>query len=272
MVLKSAPPLELLGHRVVWSIAFVLGVLAATRRWGWIRGVLRSRAILLASAASATALALNWLLYIWAVNTDRNVDASLGYFINPLLSIALGAVVLRERLSRVRWIAVACASAGVLWLIVQLGQVPWIGLGLAVTFGSYGLLRKTAALGALEGLALELLLLLPFAAGLLGWLAFTGHGHVVAQGPRFELLILLLGPVTAVPLLLFAAGARRIPLYLVGLLQYIGPTLQLCAGVLVGHEPFGSTKIVGYALVWLAFALASTEGLLAVRRANGVTA
>ncbi len=265
MLLKGVSSLELLGHRVLWSVAFVFGLLTVTRRWAWLGGIWQSR-VVVGFAASATALALNWLLYIWAVTTDRNVDASLGYFINPLLSIALGALLLKERLSRMRRLAVACATLGVLWLIFQLGQVPWIGLGLAATFGVYGLLRKTAALGSLEGLALEMMLLLPFALAYLGYLVGYGQSHFIADGPRMNILILMLGPLTAVPLLLFGAGARRIPLGLVGILQYIGPTLQLLGGIFVGHESFGPTKLVGYALIWLAFALASGEGLWTSRR------
>jgi chloramphenicol-sensitive protein RarD len=250
---------EILTHRIIWSVVFVLGVLAVTRRWGWVRVVRRSRAVLGGFVASAACLSANWLLFVWAVNSGHSVDASLGYFINPIVSVALGALVLRERLSPARRLSLAVASAGVLWLTVQLGQVPWIGLGLAASFGAYGLLRKTATLGALEGLAVETLLLSPVACAYLGWLVAHGQSRFVTGGARLEVLLLAAGPITAVPLLLFAAGARRIPLSLVGILQYIGPTLQLLVGVAVFGEPFGRTKLVGYALIWLAFALATVE-------------
>jgi chloramphenicol-sensitive protein RarD len=257
---KALSPLELLGHRVLWSVAFVVPLLALSRRRSW-------RGIRPGLVASAACLAVNWFVFIWAVNSDRGVDASLGYFINPLLTIALGALLLGERLTRLRWLAVVWASLGVMWLTVQFGQVPWIGLALAASFAAYGFLRKTSALGALEGVTLELAVLSPFAFGYLGWQAAHGGSHLSGGGLGLTLLVLLAGPVTALPLLLFGAGARRIPLWLVGLLQYIGPTLQLLLGTLVRHEPFGPTKLVGYALIWFAFLLASAESVLATRPA-----
>jgi chloramphenicol-sensitive protein RarD len=262
-LVKSVPPLELLTHRVIWSVVLVLATLGLRRRWGWVPGVLRSPRVMAGFAASATALSLNWFLYVWSVSVDRVVDASLGYFINPLFSIALGAVVLKERLSPARRAGVALASLGVLWLTIQLHQVPWIGLGLAASFGCYGLLRKTARLGALEGLAMETMLLLPAAVIVLGWIVAHGQSRFVAAGTGTRLLVVLAGPLTALPLALFAAGARRIPLSLVGLLQYVGPTLQLAVGVLVAHEPFGGKKLAGYGLIWAGFAVASAEGLRA---------
>jgi chloramphenicol-sensitive protein RarD len=262
-LVRAVAPGELLMHRMLWSVVFVLAVLAVQRNWGWVGRVRRSKAVLAGFAASAAALSVNWFLFIWAVNNGHNVDASLGYFINPLVSIGLGAVLLRERLTRLRRIAVGWAFLGVLWLTIVAGRVPWIGLLLAGTFGLYGLLRKTARLGALEGLALETALLSPFALGCLIWLAAHGQSRFVTGGPGLKLLVLLAGPITAVPLILFAAGARRIPLSLVGILQYIGPTLQLLVGVLVFREPFGASRAVGYALIWLAFLIASADGLLA---------
>jgi len=264
-LVRSVPPLEFLMHRVVWSALLLSGVLAVRRRWGWLDRARRSKKILASFAASAAVLSLNWLLYVWSVGTGHVVDASLGYFMNPLVSIALGALLLRERLSPARWVAVGFAVVGVLWLTWQFRQIPWIGLGLAGSFGAYGLLRKTAPLGALEGLALETLLLLPIAVASLIWLAAHGECRFVSADVNLKLLVVAAGPVTAVPLLLFAAGARRIPLSLVGLLQYIGPTLQLLVGVVVEHEPFGRAKLAGYALIWLGFAIASVDGLSGAR-------
>ena len=258
-LVNGISPLEFVTHRVLWSVIFILAILGARWRWSWLREVFRSRAGFGASVASAVALAINWFIYVWATDNGHIVDASLGYFINPLFNVALGAMLLKERLSRVQWLAVIAAALGVLWLTVQLRQVPWIGLALAASFGTYGLLRKTAALGALEGLALETLLLAPFALAILASMASHGRSGFFGAGPRTKFLILMAGPITTVPLLLFAAGARRIPLSLVGLLQYIGPTLQLLVGVLVGHEAFGSTKLFGYALIWSAVALGSAE-------------
>jgi chloramphenicol-sensitive protein RarD len=261
MLLRGIPPLEILMHRMVWAAVFVAAILTLQRRWAWFPLAFRSPRVWGTFVASAAVLAVNWFIYVWSVSHGRVVDASLGYFINPLFSIALGAVLLKERLALVRRVGVAFAVAGVVWLTIQVGQVPWIGLALAASFGTYGLLRKVAPLGALEGLALETLLLSPLALATLAWLAAHGQSDFVDGGLAKKALLLAAGPVTAVPLLLFAAGARRIPLSLLGLLQYLGPTLQLFIGVLVGGEPFGGGKLVGYALIWLGFAIASTEGL-----------
>ena len=263
-LVRDVPPVEFLMHRMVWSAVLLFAILAVRRQWAWVRTAFRSpRAprILGSFAASALFLSVNWFVYVWAAHADRVVDASLGYFINPLFSVALGALFLRERLRRAQKVAVALASAGVVWLIVQVGQVPWVGLALAGSFGMYGLLRKTAALGALEGLALETLLLFPVAVATLGWLASHGQSGFVSGGGATRFFVLLAGPATTVPLLLFAASARRLPLAVLGLLQYVGPTLQLLAGVLLLGEPFSGTKLIGYGFIWLGFGLASADGL-----------
>ena len=264
LYIKSLPgiaPVEILLHRMVWSLVFLGLILAWRRQWAWLGQVARDRRLLLSFAASAALLCANWFLYIWAVSANRVVDASLGYFINPLFSVLLGVVFLHERLRRMQWLAIAVAAAGVAWLTVAAGQLPWIALGLAASFGGYGLLRKTGALGALEGLSLETLLLFPLAAAALGWLFATGQDSFTHAAPGTQWLLLLAGPVTAVPLLFFAAGARRIPLSLLGLLQYTGPTLQLLLGVWLWNEPFPAQKQVGYALIWLSLALYAAEGL-----------
>lgn len=264
LYIKSLPgiaPVEILLHRMVWSLVFLGLILAWRRQWAWLAQVARDRRLLLSFAASAALLCANWFLYIWAVSANRVVDASLGYFINPLFSVLLGVVFLHERLRRMQWLAIAVAAAGVAWLTVAAGQLPWIALGLAASFGGYGLLRKTGALGALEGLSLETLLLFPLAAAALAWLFATGQDSFTHAAPGTQWLLLLAGPVTAVPLLFFAAGARRIPLSLLGLLQYTGPTLQLLLGVWLWNEPFPAQKQVGYALIWLSLALYAAEGL-----------
>ncbi|CAN7539728.1 Protein RarD [compost metagenome] len=264
LYIKSLPgiaPLEILLHRMVWSLVFLGLILTWRRQWGWLGKVLHDRRLLLSFAASAALLCGNWFLYIWAVSANRVVDASLGYFINPLFSVLLGVVFLHERLRLVQWLSIAVAAAGVAWLTVAAGQLPWIALGLAASFGGYGLLRKTGALGALEGLSLETLLLFPLAAAALAWLFATGQDSFTHAAPGTQWLLLLAGPVTAVPLLFFAAGARRIPLSLLGLLQYTGPTLQLLLGVWLWNEPFPVQKQVGYALIWLSLALYAAEGL-----------
>jgi len=267
-LVRDVAPVEFLLHRMVWSVLLLFAVLATRRQWGWLRAAFlspRAPRILASFAASAGFLSMNWFVFVWAAHVGRVVDASLGYFINPLLSVALGAIFLRERLRRPQAVAVALASVGVVWLIVQVGQVPWIGLALAASFGIYGLLRKTAPLGALEGLALETLLLSPFAMVALAWMAAHGHSRFVTGGASTRLFVVLAGPITTIPLLLFAASARRVPLRVLGLLQYVGPTLQLLAAVVVLGEPFGGTKVVGYGFIWLGFALASVDGVRATR-------
>lgn len=262
-LVRNVSPLEFLTHRMMWSVLLVFGILAVRRKWEWLGDALSSWRIVRSFIASAAVLSLNWFVFVWAVDAGRVVDASLGYFINPLVTIAMGTVLLRERLRRAQGIAVGLAALGVAWLVIQVGQFPWIGLALAGSFATYGLLRKTAALGALEGLALETLLLSPIAVTTFGWLVAHGQSRFVGGSPATKALVLMAGPVTTIPLLLFAAGARRIPLSLVGLLQYVGPTLQLLVGVAILHEPFGAQKAVGYALIWLAVAVASVDGLLA---------
>ena len=236
-------------------------LLLALRRLQWLAELRRQPRVLLWFAASSILVAANWFVYIWAVNAGRVVDASLGYFINPLVNVLIGAAFLHERLRPAQWAAVGVAAVGVAWLTWQAGALPWIGLVLALTFAVYGLLRKTAALGAVEGLALETLLLAPLAAAYLLWLAHGGHSGFADGDAATRLLLLAAGPVTAVPLLLFAAGARRIPFSTLGLLQYLGPSLQLLIGVWLYREPF-AYRAPGYVLIWIALAVFSIEGLL----------
>lgn len=259
--LHGVPPLEVVAHRIVWAALLLLLVLLLTREWAWL-GKLRARPrIAWTFMASAAALSVNWLTYIWAVDAGRVVDASLGYFINPLFSVVLAVLVLGERLRTAQWAAVALAGAGVLWLTWHAGQLPWIGLTLAVSFGLYGLLRKTASIDSLAGLALETWLLLPLAGGYLSFLSLTHQSAWERGNEVTNALLVAAGPITAAPLLAFAAGARRIPLSLMGLLQYVGPTLQLGLGVLVFHEPLPPAKLLGYALIWAALVSYSLEGL-----------
>ncbi|HWH75390.1 MAG TPA: EamA family transporter RarD [Methylibium sp.] len=266
--LQAVPPLEMMAHRIVWSCGFVALLLAAQRRWSWIGPAFADRRLLAGCAASAALIALNWFLYIWAVVNGRIVEASLGYFINPLVNVLLGALVLKERLRAGQQLAVGVAALGVAWLTWQAGALPWIALALAASFGLYGLLRKTAPLGALEGLAMETLLLGPLAALALLWLALQGQSAFVQGSPGLQALVVAAGPITAIPLLLFAAGARRIPLSLLGILQYIGPTLQLLVGVWLFHEPFEPARRIGFIAIWAALALYSAEGWWRQRRAT----
>ena len=211
-------------------------------------------------------------MYVWAVQNGHVVESSLGYFINPLVSVALGFIVLHERPRRLQWAAVALAAAGVLWLTISAGRLPWIALTLATSFGFYGLMRKTAALGALEGLTLETLVLAPIALLALAWWTAQGTSAFVTASPTVMTWLLLAGPITAIPLLMFAAGARRITLTMLGLMQYIAPTLQFSIGVWVYGEPLDSHKLIGFAMIWTALAAYSFEGLWRSRRSAAVTA
>jgi chloramphenicol-sensitive protein RarD len=259
-LLKQVPSLEILSHRVLWSVVLLMGLLAIRRQWDWLASVRARPRIVLTFVASALMVATNWVVYIWSVNHDHIIDASLGYFITPLFNVLFG-IGLGERLRLTQWLAVALAACGVVWLTVSAGQLPWIGLVIAVTFSLYGLLRKTAALGALEGLSIETLVLLP-AASLFLLLPNAGSSHAFGSDVTLTLLLISAGPVTAIPLLMFAYGARRIPLSLMGLLQYIGPSIQLLLGVWMYHEPFTDDKLICFALIWLGLALYSGEALL----------
>jgi len=259
-LLQQVPSLEILSHRVLWSVVLLMSLLAMRRQWDWLALVRAQPRIIFTFATSALMVATNWVVYIWSVNHDHIVDASLGYFITPLFNVLFG-IGLGERLRLTQWAAVGLAACGVLWLTVSEGSVPWIGLVIAVTFSLYGLLRKTAALGALEGLSVETMLLLP-AAGLFLLLPDAGSSHAFGSNIPLSLLLMAAGPVTAIPLLMFAYGARRIPLSLVGLLQYIGPSIQLLLGVWLYHEPFAGAKLIGFAMIWLGLAVYSGEALL----------
>jgi chloramphenicol-sensitive protein RarD len=260
-LLAGVPPLEILMHRMLWSLLFLGAVLASRRQWRWLVDTLRRPLVLAGFAVSALMLAGNWFLYIWSINHGRIIDASLGYFITPLVNVLFGYAFLGERLRRMQWAAVTLAALGVVWLALQSGHPPWIGLTLAATFGTYGLLRKTAALGALEGLSLETLLLSPLALGYLGWLIWSAQNTFAGAPESTRWLLAAAGPITAIPLLMFAAGARRIPLATLGLLQYIGPSLQLLLGVWLYHEQFGAARLAGFAVVWSALLVYSADAL-----------
>jgi chloramphenicol-sensitive protein RarD len=258
----EVPSLQILAHRMLWSLLFLVIVLAVRRQWAWLK-LLRQPRIVGSFVASAVLLSVNWLIYIWAVNNGHVIEASLGYFITPLVNIMIGYLLLKERLRRAQWMAIAVAALGVAWLTWQAGTVPWIALALAASFGGYGLLRKTAALGALEGLSFETMVLFPVAAAYVVWLTVHGQNAFInTHSDTTRVLLMAAGPITAIPLLLFASGARQIPLSVLGLLQYLSPTLQFLLGVWIFHEAFTAERLVGFALIWLALALFAFEGLL----------
>lgn len=265
-VLSDVSAIEIILHRTLWSLAFVVVALMLRRRWTWVITVSKQPRLIGVFAVSALLLAANWLVYVWAINSGHVIDASLGYFILPLINVAIGVVFLRERPRPVQWLAVAVALLGMLWLAWQAGRAPWIGLFLALAFGFYGLLRKTAQLGSLEGLALETALLAPLAAVWLGWWGWTGQAVWPNASSTLLWWLLAAGPITAIPLLLFAAGARRISLTTLGVLQYIGPTLQFVCGVWLFGESVPPERLAGFVIIWIALALFTLEGLTGWRR------
>jgi chloramphenicol-sensitive protein RarD len=257
---------ELIAHRIVWSLAFVAAITVVTGGWAEVRAAFGSARLLALNLLSSVLLTANWLVFVWGVNHGHILETSLGYFLLPLVNVALGRLVLREHLRRLQWIAVGFAGAGVLLQIVQLGRLPWIALTLAVTFSCYGLLRKRSALGSLTGLTVETALLTPAALAYLWWCHLDGTGALGRLDLRHHVLILSAGAITAVPLLLFAYGARRIRLTTLGLLQYLSPTVTLFLGVLVYHEAFGHDRFASFALIWLGLLLYTADNLRTLAR------
>ncbi|MET0288439.1 MAG: EamA family transporter RarD [Pseudoxanthomonas sp.] len=261
-LLRSVPSMQIIAHRIVWSALIVVGVLLATRGLTWWRDVRVIPRALPLLALSSVLIAFNWGLYIWAVTHGHVIEASLGYFINPLVSVLLGVVALGERLRALQWIAVAFAASGVAWLTWHAGAPPFIAFGLAVSFALYGLVRKLVAVEAMSGLAVESLYLVLPALLYLASGEWRQPGFFGAWAWTTDVLLILGGALTAVPLVWFAYGVRRVPLTLIGLLQYIAPTLQLVLGVLVLGEVFSSERLIGFGLIWAGLAVFMAQGLL----------
>lgn len=260
-LLHQAPVFQIMTHRVVWCCLFVFGWLGVRGELGHVTRALADGVTRLRLFASAVMITINWLTYVWAVGNGHVVEASLGYFINPLVSVLLGVLFLSEKLNPRQWIAVALAALGVAWLTWQVGRPPWIALTLAFSFGLYGFVRKTVVVDAVAGLAVETLLILPFA---LAWLLFEyGRGASVFGVVSWQLDALLVasGLLTAVPLVLFAFGVRRVPLTTIGLLQYMAPTLQLITALLVFKEPFTAVQAVGFGCIWLGLVIYAVDGV-----------
>lgn len=266
--LHTVPPAQILAHRMSWSLIVVALLIARQGGWAWLKPALKNKKTLLTFTVTGSMLALNWYLYIWAVNNERVVEASLGYFINPLVNVMLGGLFLGETLRRGQGLAVAMAASGVAYLTFSYGEPPWIALVLAGSFGLYGLLRKTASLGSLQGLTLETFLLFPVAVGYLTWTEFQGTGAFGHSSWTLDLLMALAGLATAIPLLLFAEAARRLTLSTLGVLQYIAPSLQFAIGVFVYHEPLSQEKLLAFVLIWGALAVYSVEGWMNSRKAK----
>jgi chloramphenicol-sensitive protein RarD len=263
-LLRPATPVEILAHRIVWSLLVVVGLLAVRRRWSWLRTLGSRRTGLLSLAA--VIIGANWLTYIYAVNAGYVVETSLGYFINPLVTVCLGVLVLHETLRPVQWAALGVAAVAVAVLTVDYGRLPWIALALAFTFAAYGLIKKTAGVGGVESLTVETAVLLLPAAAYLALLSARQESTFGAAGLPHAALLASAGLVTAVPLVCFGAAAIRVPLSTIGLLQYLAPILQFLIGVVVYREDMPTSRWVGFALVWGALALFTGDAVHSARR------
>jgi chloramphenicol-sensitive protein RarD len=264
-LLTHVPAIQVLGHRIVWSLAVLIILVAAMRRNGRATLGAVSRRVVGLYAIAAALIAANWFLYIYAVNAGFIVETSLGYYITPLVNVLFGVVVFHERMRPAQWVAIAIATVGVVQLTFAYGALPWIAFGLAASFGSYGLAKKKAPLDPVEGLTLETAILAPVAILFLVMLHRSGEGAFLRTGATSDALMIGGGLVTTVPLLLFAAAVRSVPLSVIGILQYIGPTLQFLLGVFVYHEPFSRTQLIGFSIVWAALAIYAGDSLRARR-------
>jgi chloramphenicol-sensitive protein RarD len=259
--MREVPPLQITMYRLVFCCLFVVGFLHARGAQGELYAALRNRSVRMRLIASSALISINWLVYVWAVSNSHVVESSLGYFINPLVNVLLGVLVLGERLRRVQWFSVSLAVLGVVYLTWQAHAAPWIALLLAITFGSYGLLRKTVAVDAMAGRGAETLLAAPIGLSYLVYCELHGTGWLFAGAAGTRILLVLSGLVTALPLWLFSYGARRVAYSTVGIVQYIGPTLQLLVGVLVFHEAFPMARLLGFALIWSALLVYALDGV-----------
>jgi chloramphenicol-sensitive protein RarD len=266
-LLEPAGGVEIVAHRVLWSLVFVAVLLTLARRWASVRAALADRRSMLVLAVAAVLIAVNWLVFVYGVNSGHVVETSLGYFINPLVSVLLGVVVFRERLRRLQWVAVGIAALAVAVLTVDYGRPPWIALTLAASFGLYGLMKKLVRVEAVPGLFVETAVVVVPAVAVLAVMEARGDGTAFDGGPGHLLLLMSCGIATAVPLLLFAAATRRIPLSTVGLLQYLTPLMQLAIGVFIRHEPMPPARLAGFVIVWVALAVFTADSLRTARAA-----
>lgn len=257
-LLTSVSPLEVVAHRAVWSLLFVLVLIAAFRQWADLRRALTPRTIGLLAAAIMF-LSINWLVYVYAIDINEVVQGALGYFINPLVSVALGVILLSERLGRTQWWAIGIAALAVLVLTMSYGGVPWISLTLAVSFGFYGLIKKRANVDALPSLAIETAVITPIAVAYLWFLEANGEAAFIQDGLGISVLLILLGPITAIPLLAFGAAAIRIPLSTLGIIQYVTPTVIFLLGITVFGESMPALRWVGFGLVWIALVVFTVD-------------
>jgi len=266
-LLDAVSPFEVVAHRIIWTLVLLLGITAIARTWSRVKIAFQTRTLLILMAA-AIFITINWLFYVYAVSTNQVVQASLGYFINPLVSVALAVAFLRERLRATQWVAIGIALIAVGVLTVSYGAVPWISLVLGFSFGMYGLLKKLANVGSTESLMIETAALAPFALALMGVWEANGQAAFVLDGWQISVLLILLGPVTALPLLAFGGAATRIPLSTVGLLQYITPILQFSIGVFIFGEAMPDSRWLGFFIVWTALVVFSVDAYRHSRQRN----
>ena len=260
-LMEPASAFEQLGHRIVWSALFMVVLVQVLRRVSQLREIVASRRTLGLLVIAAVVISINWGVFIWAVNSGHVVETSLGYFINPLVTVLAGVLVLHERLRRLQWAAVGLAGVAVAGLTLSYGRPPWVALTLAFSFATYGLVRKQANIGAVEGLTVETLLVAPAALAFLVWLQTTGDSTVLVDPPVHVLLLASTGVITALPLLFFGAAATRVPLTTLGLLQYVAPTLHLALGVWVFGEPMPLDRLLGFVVIWAGLALFTVDAI-----------
>lgn len=269
-LLDTVSPAEILVHRIIWSLVLLVGILGLRRQWGWVGGLVKDRRTIMILVAAALLLGINWFTYIWGVNNGFIVETSLGYFINPLVNVLLGVLLLKERLRTAQWLAVGIATIGVAYLSIGYGSLPWIALVLAFSFGFYGLLKKKHDLASMESLTGEMAVLVVPAVIFLATLLWTGESGFGNSSSRINILLVFSGAVTAIPLLFFAAAAQRIPLSMLGLLQYIAPTLQFLIGVYIYSEPFDTTRLIGFVIIWIALAVYMIDNIVRWRNGNRI--
>ncbi|NQT64964.1 MAG: EamA family transporter RarD [FCB group bacterium] len=270
-VIKFVSPYEILCHRIIWSFVFLAIILTSKKNWKWLKKVFADKKTLLIFAISSLLLAINWLLFIYAVNSGYIIEASLGYFINPLFSVFLGVVFLKERPRIWQWVAFGIAAIGVLYLTFVHGSLPWIGLSITFTFGIYGLLRKTDPLSSTEGLTINTMMLFIPAFIFLLFREYSGVGSFGHIELKFNLMLILAGAVTSLPLIFFASAAKRIALSSLGILQYIAPILQFCVGYFLYKESLDPNKLIGFVFVWIALMIYTAESIIDRRKMRVTT-
>ena len=263
--LHDIPALQVIGHRIGWSFLLLLAYIFITRQWSDFRSAAFDRRTIAIYTVAGVLLSVNWLVYVWGVNSGFIVETSLGYFINPLLSVLFGVIFLREKLRPMQWLPVIIAAIGVTYLTATYGRLPWIALSLAVTFGLYGLFKKLSPLGSVFGLTLETGIVFPIALVYLIIVQINGTAGFLRDGTAIDLLLVGAGIVTTIPLLMFASAAKQIPLNMIGVLQYFAPTIQFLIGIFIYKEPFDTTRLIGFSIVWLALIIFWVENLIAHR-------